>query len=131
HPGLPGDRDGHRPVDQDRRQGPAARAARGNGRVTVATDAGTAARTPAQVAQDTVLVLDFGSQYSQLIARRVREAKVYCELVPGTIGADEVRRRAPRGLIFSGGPASVYAPGAPHPDPRVYELGIPILGICY
>ena len=83
------------------------------------------------VAQDTVLVLDFGSQYSQLIARRVREAKVYCELVPGTISADEVRRRAPRGLIFSGGPASVYDAGAPLADPGIYELDLPILGICY
>jgi GMP synthase (glutamine-hydrolysing) len=86
---------------------------------------------PAQVAQDTILVLDFGSQYSQLIARRVREAKVYCELVPGTISADEIRRRNPRGLIFSGGPASVFETGAPHPDPAVYALDIPILGICY
>jgi GMP synthase (glutamine-hydrolysing) len=83
------------------------------------------------VAQDTVLVLDFGSQYSQLIARRVREARVYCELVPGTISADEIRRRAPRGLIFSGGPASVYEPDAPHPDPALYDLNLPILGICY
>ena len=83
------------------------------------------------VAQHTVLVLDFGSQYSQLIARRVREAKVYCELVPGTISAGEIRRRCPRGLIFSGGPASVYEPGAPHPDPALYDLGLPILGICY
>jgi len=99
--------------------------------VTVAIDAGTTAGTPGVVAQDTVLVLDFGSQYSQLIARRVREAHVYCELVPGTISADEVQRRAPRGLIFSGGPASVYGEHAPRPDPRVYELGIPILGICY
>jgi GMP synthase (glutamine-hydrolysing) len=78
-----------------------------------------------------VLVLDFGSQYSQLIARRVREAKVYCELVPGEISADEVRRRSPRGLIFSGGPASVYEPHAPRADPRIYDLDIPILGICY
>jgi len=99
--------------------------------VTVAIDAGTAAGTPSVVAQDTVLVLDFGSQYSQLIARRVREAHVYCELVPGTISADEVQRRAPRGLIFSGGPASVYGENAPRPDPRVYQLGVPILGICY
>ena len=83
------------------------------------------------VAQDTVLVLDFGSQYSQLIARRVREARVYCELVPGTISADEIRRRSPRGLIFSGGPASVYDPGAPHPDPALYDLDLPILGVCY
>lgn len=87
--------------------------------------------TRSTVAQDTVLVLDFGSQYSQLIARRVREAKVYCELVPGSIAVDEIHRRNPRGLIFSGGPASVYDSGAPHPDRRVYELGIPILGICY
>jgi GMP synthase (glutamine-hydrolysing) len=83
------------------------------------------------VVQDSVLVLDFGSQYSQLIARRVREAKVYCELVPGTISADEVRRRGVRGLIFSGGPASVYDDGAPLADPAIYELGLPILGICY
>jgi GMP synthase (glutamine-hydrolysing) len=89
------------------------------------------AADPLTSAQDSVLVLDFGSQYAQLIARRVREARVYCELVPGTISADEVRRRAPRGLIFSGGPASVYEPGAPHPDPGVYALGLPILGICY
>ena len=99
--------------------------------MAIAPQQAPAAPTDPAVAQDTVLVLDFGSQYSQLIARRVREAKVYCELVPGTISADEVRRRAPRGLIFSGGPASVYEPGAPHPDPGVYELGLPILGICY
>jgi GMP synthase (glutamine-hydrolysing) len=87
--------------------------------------------TPTVAAHDSVLVLDFGSQYSQLIARRVREAHVYCELVPGTITADEVRARKPRGLIFSGGPSSVYEQGAPHPDPEVYQLDIPILGICY
>ena len=87
--------------------------------------------TPTVVGQDAVLVLDFGSQYSQLIARRVREARVYCELVPGTIAADEVRRRNPRGLIFSGGPASVYAADAPKPDPAIYGLNLPILGICY
>jgi GMP synthase (glutamine-hydrolysing) len=83
------------------------------------------------VAHDTVLVLDFGSQYSQLIARRVREANVYCELAPGTISAEEVKRRGAKGLIFSGGPASVYAKDAPKPDPGVYELNLPILGICY
>ena len=99
--------------------------------MTVAVDATTHTDPPVAIAQDTVLVLDFGSQYSQLIARRVREAKVYCELVPGTIAADEIRRRNPRGLILSGGPASVYDQGAPHPDPGVYELGIPVLGICY
>jgi GMP synthase (glutamine-hydrolysing) len=87
--------------------------------------------SPQPAAHDGVLVLDFGSQYAQLIARRVREARVYSELVPGTLSAEEIRRRAPRGLIFSGGPASVYEPGAPHPDPAIYELGLPILGICY
>ena len=99
--------------------------------MTVATKLGGATEAPARVAQDTVFVLDFGSQYSQLIARRVREAKVYCELVPGTIPAAEIAARAPRGLIFSGGPASVYESGAPHPDPDVYKLDVPILGICY
>jgi GMP synthase (glutamine-hydrolysing) len=87
--------------------------------------------SPEATACDGVLVLDFGSQYAQLIARRVREARVYSELVPGTVSAEEVRRRAPRGLVFSGGPASVYEPGAPHPDPAIYDLGLPILGICY
>jgi GMP synthase (glutamine-hydrolysing) len=82
-------------------------------------------------APETVLVLDFGSQYSQLIARRVREAKVYCELVPGTAPLERIRELNPRGVILSGGPASVYEDGAPHPDPGLYELGVPILGICY
>ncbi|MGH7608541.1 MAG: glutamine-hydrolyzing GMP synthase [Candidatus Dormibacteria bacterium] len=80
---------------------------------------------------DTILVLDFGSQYSQLIARRIRELKVYCELVPGTVRASELERRQPRGLVLSGGPASVYDQGALRPDPGIYQLGIPILGICY
>ncbi|HEV7464729.1 MAG TPA: GMP synthase (glutamine-hydrolyzing), partial [Candidatus Dormibacteraeota bacterium] len=99
--------------------------------MAVVTDPGALAAAPVATAQDTVLVLDFGSQYSQLIARRVREAKVYCELLPGTVSAEEVRRRRPRGLVFSGGPASVYEPGAPRPDPAIYDLGLPILGICY
>ncbi len=81
--------------------------------------------------QPTVLVLDFGAQYAQLIARRVREARVYSEIVPYDISADEVAKRAPAALILSGGPASVYAPGAPHMDPEVLELGIPVLGFCY
>ncbi len=78
-----------------------------------------------------VLVLDFGAQYAQLIARRVRECGVYAEIVAHDISAAELRARRPRGLIFSGGPASVLAPGAPRPDPQVFQLGIPILGICY
>jgi GMP synthase (glutamine-hydrolysing) len=81
--------------------------------------------------QPTVLVLDFGAQYAQLIARRVREARVYSEIVPYDITAEDVERRAPAALILSGGPASVYAEGAPHMDPAVLGLGIPVLGFCY
>jgi len=80
---------------------------------------------------DTVFVVDFGAQYAQLIARRVREAGVYSEIVPPSITAVEIAERSPGGLIFSGGPASVHVDGAPSIDPAVYELGIPILGICY
>jgi GMP synthase (glutamine-hydrolysing) len=83
------------------------------------------------VAADEVVVLDYGGQYSQLIARRVRECGVFSELLPHHVGADEVRRRRPKGLILSGGPASVYAPGAPRLDPALLELGVPVLGICY
>ena len=79
----------------------------------------------------TVLVVDFGAQYAQLIARRVREAQVYSEIVPHRITAKEVRARKPIGIILSGGPASVHVDGAPLLDPEIYELGIPILGICY
>lgn len=78
-----------------------------------------------------VLVVDFGAQYAQLIARRVREASVYSVIVPHTITAAEVAERAPAGIIFSGGPASVHVEGAPRIDPGVLELGIPVLGICY
>ncbi|MBN2823247.1 MAG: glutamine-hydrolyzing GMP synthase [Coriobacteriia bacterium] len=81
--------------------------------------------------QPTVFVVDFGAQYAQLIARRVREAKVYSEIVSHDITAEEIERRQPAALILSGGPASVYAPGAPKMDPRIYDLGIPILGFCY
>src|SRR5512141_2812473 len=82
-------------------------------------------------AVDEVVVLDYGGQYSQLIARRVRECGVFSELLPHHVGAEEVRRRKPKGLILSGGPASVYADGAPKLDKRLLELGIPVLGICY
>jgi GMP synthase (glutamine-hydrolysing) len=84
-----------------------------------------------EVASDEVVVLDYGGQYSQLIARRVRECGVFSELLPHHVGVEEVRRRRPKGLILSGGPASVYAPGAPRLDPELLELGIPVLGICY
>jgi GMP synthase (glutamine-hydrolysing) len=82
-------------------------------------------------AGELVLVLDFGSQTSQLIARRVREAHVYCELVPGTTPWAELRARQPAGVILSGGPASVYEPGAPQVDPELLRSGVPVLGICY
>jgi GMP synthase (glutamine-hydrolysing) len=78
-----------------------------------------------------VLVLDLGGQYAQLIARRVRDARVYSELVPHTLSADEIRRRNPVALILSGGPASVYAEGAPRVDDELFRLGVPTLGICY
>ena len=78
-----------------------------------------------------MLVVDFGAQYAQLIARRVREANVYSEIVPHDISATGVRRRHPAGLILSGGPESVHAAGAPRLDPEILSLGIPVLGICY
>ena len=86
-----------------------------------------------QLAHDSevVLVVDFGAQYAQLIARRVREAQVYSEIVPHKITAQEVLKRKPIAIILSGGPASVHVEGAPVLDPQIYELGIPILGICY
>ena len=78
-----------------------------------------------------VLILDFGGQYNQLIARRVREQRVYCELHPHDMPLDEIRRFDPIGVVFTGGPGSVYLPGAPKVDPGLFELGVPILGICY
>jgi GMP synthase (glutamine-hydrolysing) len=80
---------------------------------------------------DTVLVLDFGAQYAQLIARRVRECHVYSEVVPFDVDPEEVRRRGAKALILSGGPRSVYEPGAPALDARLLGLGIPVLGLCY
>jgi GMP synthase (glutamine-hydrolysing) len=81
--------------------------------------------------QEKILILDFGSQYTQLIARRVRELKVYCEIHPYLMPLEEIRQFAPQGLILSGGPRSVYEPDAPSLDPEVLELGVPVLGICY
>ena len=80
---------------------------------------------------DTVLVVDFGAQYAQLIARRVREAHVYSEIVPRDMPIADMLARRPRGIIFSGGPASVHVEGAPSIDPAIYEGGVPVLGICY
>jgi GMP synthase (glutamine-hydrolysing) len=84
-----------------------------------------------RLAGEEVVVLDYGGQYSQLIARRVRECGVFSELLPHHLGVDEVARRRPRGVILSGGPASVYGEGAPPLDARLLELGVPVLGICY
>jgi GMP synthase (glutamine-hydrolysing) len=78
-----------------------------------------------------VLVLDFGSHFAQLIARRVREQQVYCEIVRHDITAERIRELAPKGIILSGGPSSVYEPGSPQCDPAIFHLGIPVLGICY
>ncbi|HJJ89883.1 MAG TPA: glutamine-hydrolyzing GMP synthase, partial [Methanocorpusculum sp.] len=80
---------------------------------------------------EAILVLDFGGQYNQLIARRIREANVYCEVKPCTVSLDEITSRNYMGIIFTGGPASVYAENAPRVDVGVFSLGIPILGICY
>ncbi|WP_088188116.1 glutamine-hydrolyzing GMP synthase [Desulfosporosinus sp. FKA] len=81
--------------------------------------------------KEVVLVLDFGGQYNQLIARRVREAHVYSEMISYKTSIEDIKARQPKGIIFSGGPASVNQPNAPKVDPEIYNLGIPILGICY
>ena len=78
-----------------------------------------------------VVVLDFGGQYNQLIARRIRDLGVYSELLPYNTPAEKIAELAPKGIVFSGGPSSVYAENAPHVDPGVYDLGLPIFGICY
>ncbi len=78
-----------------------------------------------------IIVLDFGGQYNQLIARRVRECNVYCEVKPYTTPLAELKAMEPMGFIFTGGPNSVYAEGSPQVDPAIFELGLPILGICY
>jgi len=81
--------------------------------------------------RDRILIIDYGSQFTQLIARRIREERVYCEIHPPTMGLDEVRAWQPRGIVLSGGPASVYGEGVPTAEPELLELGVPILGVCY
>ena len=78
-----------------------------------------------------VLVVDFGAQYAQLIARRVREARIYSEIVPHTVSVTEIMARKPKAIVLSGGPQSVYAPGAPQVDPALFATGIPTFGMCY
>jgi GMP synthase (glutamine-hydrolysing) len=84
-----------------------------------------------KMSKESILIIDFGSQYNQLIARKVREENVFCEIVPPTISADSIDLSEVKGIILSGGPASVYQKGAPTCDPRLLSLGIPVLGICY
>ena len=81
--------------------------------------------------KDLIIVLDFGGQYNQLIARRVRECSVYCEVHPYTISLEELKAKNPKGIILTGGPNSVFDPASPHYDPALFDQGIPILGICY
>ena len=81
--------------------------------------------------KEKVIVIDFGGQYNQLIARRVRECGVYCEIHPYTIGIDKIKEMNPKGIIFTGGPNSVYAADSPLCEKEIFEIGIPILGICY
>lgn len=81
--------------------------------------------------RELILILDFGSQYGHLIARRVRDQNVFCQVVRHNLSAERIAELKPKGIILSGGPASVYDTGAPHCDPKIFELGIPILGICY
>ncbi len=91
----------------------------------------TPARTPPGAPSEEIVVLDYGGQYSQLIARRVRDCGVFSELLPHHVAIEEVAKRKPRGIILSGGPASVYADGAPPLDRGLLELGVPVMGICY
>ncbi|RLE35533.1 GMP synthase (glutamine-hydrolyzing), partial [Candidatus Acetothermia bacterium] len=78
-----------------------------------------------------VAILDFGSQYTQLIARRIRELRAYSVILPGTSTVKEIEDHQPKAIILSGGPASVFDPAGPRPDPRIFELDVPLLGICY
>lgn len=81
--------------------------------------------------QNKVLILDFGSQYTQLIARKIRELHVYAEIVPYTIPIDEIKKENPKALVLSGGPSSLYEEGSPKISKELFSLGIPVLGICY
>ena len=83
------------------------------------------------MASQTILILDFGGQYKELIARRVRECNVYCEVKPCTTPLQEIRAMQPIGIIFTGGPNSVYLEDAPKVDPEIFTWGVPVLGICY
>src|ERR1700736_465888 len=101
-----------------------------DGAVTAPVAAAASPRSTPAATQE-VVVLDYGGQYSQLIARRVRDCGVFSELLPHHLALEEIAARKPRGIILSGGPASVYADGAPPLEPGLLELGVPVIGICY
>src|SRR3984885_10578302 len=107
-------------------RGPSSRPRRPTRLTAVHAPEGDGTDTP-----DTVLVVDFGAQYAQLIARRVRECQVYSEIVPASMPVAQMLARRPKAIILSGGPASVYAPGAPPAPDGMFQAGVPILGICY
>ena len=83
------------------------------------------------IERELVLVVDFGGQYNQLIARRVREHNVYCEIIPYTTSVEDIKKKNPKAIIFTGGPNSVYGEGTPRVEKEIFELGVPVLGICY
>ena len=97
----------------------------------MSTEVSVSDKSKSLVSDQRVLILDFGSQYAQLIARRVRDLNVYCEIVRHDIPPENILKHQPNGLILSGGPSSVYEEGAPKCDPGIFDLGIPVLGICY
>ena len=97
---------------------------------TPATTDSVSAKPP-EFNRQMLIILDFGSQYSELIARRIRETQVYSEVLSYRTSAEKIRQLNPRGIILSGGPSSVYADHAPKCDPAIWELGIPVLGVCY
>src|SRR3984893_14020002 len=96
-----------------------------------AASLGATGPPPAVTAAEEIVVLDYGGQYSQLIARRVRDCGVFSELLPHHVGLEEIAARRPRGIIRSRGPGAVYAGGAPPLDRRLLDLGVPVMGICY
>ncbi|MGL5508942.1 MAG: glutamine-hydrolyzing GMP synthase, partial [Microcoleaceae cyanobacterium] len=98
------------------------------GQTTLEKNATEAGKKPDQ---QMIAILDFGSQYSELIARRIRETQVYSEVLSYRITAEKLREINPKGIILSGGPSSVYDQGAPHCDPAIWDLGVPVLGVCY
>src|SRR5579872_3143763 len=104
------------------------------GNLTTMVESGAAVQKEAGATTGTrhgIVVLDFGGQYTQLIARRIREQQVFSAILPCTASIDDIRKLEPAGLVLSGGPSSVYAEDAPKCDPRVLQLGVPVLGICY